>query len=155
MDHLSLTWENFEVYRRHLPHWRADHVVYHIDWRLRAGTPPLQPDERTIVATAIEHFHAKRYWLLAYVVMDDHVHVVVRLPREQTLGAAVHSWKSFTANRLQRQANRFGAIWQQEYYDHIVRDAEELQNALQYIANNPIERWPELKEYQWQRFFEP
>jgi len=55
---------DLEIYRRRLPHWRADNAVYFVTWRLRLGSMPLEPAERTIVAEAIEHFHEQRYRLL-------------------------------------------------------------------------------------------
>ncbi|WP_194722828.1 hypothetical protein [Noviherbaspirillum malthae] len=61
----------------------------------------------------------------------------------------MHSWKSFTANRLQREHGRVGAVWQQESFDRIVRDEAEWLEKIQYIMNNPLKRWPELKTYQW------
>ena len=81
--------------------------------------------------------------------MDDHVHVLVRIAPETSLQQVVHSWKSFTANRFQKETGRVGSIWQQEPYDRIVRDRFELDNVLQYIAYNPTKRWPDLKEYPW------
>ncbi len=81
--------------------------------------------------------------------MDDHVHVVVA-PRDGfSLQKIIHSWKSFTANRLQRDFGRFGIIWQYEYFDRIVRDGDELITKINYILGNPLRKWPELKEYAW------
>ncbi len=146
--------DNFDVYRRQLPHWRADTVIYFVTWRLHKGNVPLSPEERTVVARTIEHFHASRYWLLAFVVMDDHVHVLVRLGGDETLQKTVHTWKSYSANQLQRNFGRVGAVWQDESLDRIVRDADELDVKRQYIAHNPVKRWPDLQEYEWVRQFE-
>lgn len=149
----TLASENIEIYRRHMPHWRADHVIYFITWRLHKACRQLSSDERTLVVDAIEHFHKRRYWLLAYVIMDDHVHILVRLASDKPLQTVLHSWKSFTANQLQRRFERIGAVWQDESFDRIVRDTNELQNALQYIAHNPVKRWPDTREYPWLRIF--
>jgi putative transposase len=65
------------IYRGKLPHWRMDGSIYFVTWRLDGSQSPLEPNERTLVAHAIKHFAGERYELLAYVVMDDHVHVVV------------------------------------------------------------------------------
>lgn len=61
----------------------------------------------------------------------------------------MHSWKSFTANTLQRQFGRKGYIWLDEYFDRIVRDEEEFLEKAQYILNNPAKKWPEIEDYEW------
>jgi REP element-mobilizing transposase RayT len=88
------------------------------------------------------------------VVMDDHVHVLLSLAEGHTLQAVLHSWKSYTAHRLRRSSDSPQPVWQDEYFDRIVRDEKELRRAAQYLAHNPIKRWPELEEYQWLKFYD-
>jgi REP element-mobilizing transposase RayT len=107
------------------------------------------PEERTVVFTALRHFHGQRYELIAAVVMDDHIHVLVRPEPPYELQRILHSWKSFTANQLQRQFGRVGWIWQAEYYDRIMRSEDELLETVPYLADNPRERWPDLEDYPW------
>jgi REP element-mobilizing transposase RayT len=137
------------VYADRLPHWRLEGSVYFLTWRLAPSQPPLMSDERTLVADAINHFAGDRYNLLAYVVMDDHVHVLAAPKKNFSLQQIVHSWKSFTANRLQRDFNRVGTVWEHEYFDRIVRNDRELQEKFNYIMDNPRRRWPELGNYAW------
>ena len=144
---LTLTSSSFKTYRRHLPHWRADHVIYFVTWSIASGGDNLNEDERTAVASALEFFNNKRYWLLAYVVRDDHV--LVRVSPDYSLENVLHSWKSFTAHQFVREQRRVAPAWNQESYDRIVRDMEELDGILQYIANNPTKRWPDRNEYPW------
>lgn len=86
--------------------------------------------------------------------MDNHAHVLVKPILEHDLQSILHSWKSFTALQLQRQFGRQKAIWQDEYFDRIVRDEAEFLEKAQYILNNPRKRWPELEEYSWVGYFD-
>jgi len=138
-----------ETYRVKLPHWRMDGSTYFVTWRLASAQRSLDHRERSLVADALKHFAGSRYDLFAYVVMDDHVHVLVALAEGFSLQEIVHTWKSFTTNRLQRLFGRGAAIWQSEYFDRIVRDEAELIEKANYILNNPLRRWPELDEYAW------
>ena len=95
-----------------------------------------------------------RYLLLAYVVMDDHVHVLVTLLNSHTLEKVVHSWKSYTAHSVAPLSRTTVPLWQDEYFDRIIRNAEELNRLAQYIANNPLKRWPDTGEYPWLKLFE-
>jgi REP element-mobilizing transposase RayT len=81
--------------------------------------------------------------------MDDHVYAIVCPEPPHKLERIVHSWKAFTANRLQRQFGRIGWVWQAEYYDRIMRNEEELLETVRYVADNPRERWPDISEYPW------
>jgi putative transposase len=137
------------IYRRKLPHWRLDGSTYFVTWRLFGPLLPLKPEEKTLVVEAIKHFADERYDLLAYVVMDDHVHVIIVPLEEFSLQAIVHSWKSFTANRLQRDSGRYGRIWQRKYLDRIIRNEADLLEKVNYILGNPVKRWPDIQEYPW------
>jgi len=89
------------------------------------------------------------YALDAYVVMNDHVHVLVRPGDRIQLEKLVHSWKSFSTHELQRVWGRRGRVWQREYFDRIVRDEAEWLEKMAYIAHNPFKRWPECGGYRW------
>jgi putative transposase len=140
---------NLKIYRRRLPHWRMSGAVYFVTWRLYPGQPDLVNGERLVVASALQYFDGARSDLLAYVVMHNHVHVLVEGRDKYPLQDPVHSWKSYTANSLQRRFGRQNRIWQDEYFDRIVRNEEEFLQKAQYILNNPWKTCPEIKEYQW------
>jgi putative transposase len=129
--------------RRNLPHLSEQDAVYMVTWRLRHGQPPLLPEERALVLGVLLHFDGARYGLGAYVVMDDHVHAVLKALADWTLSAVMHSWKSFSANRLQRVHGRRGAVWQDESYDRIVRSGSDLEEKSAYVLANPARRWGE------------
>jgi len=103
------------------------------------------PRIATLVADALRFWDGKRYRLLAWCVMPNHVHVVFRLLPGQELARVVHSWKSYTANLANDCLGRAGVFWQREYYDRLIRSGEELGRAVQYVMSNPeragLESW--------------
>jgi len=140
--------DSSRFYRRRLPHYRESGSIYFVTWRLALGIE-LSASERDLVTAELLHKHEQRYELYAYVVMDDHVHVLMRTLKEEPLEKIIHSWKSFTAHEMQRLHGRRGRVWQDEYFDRIVRDEIELGQKFDYILGNPFARWPELTEYRW------
>jgi putative transposase len=54
------------------------------------------------------------------------------------LATIMHSLKSYTAHEANKILARSGQFWQHESYDHWVRDDEELQRIVDYIAYNPV-----------------
>jgi len=139
----------FRRYYRNLPHWRARGYPYFVTWRIHKSQPPLSPEERDVVVEALCYFNAKRYDLHAYVVMDDHVHLILYPEDNFPLEKLCHTWKSFTAHEFVRHHIRQGNVWQDESFDRILRDEEEYYQKVQYILNNPWKRWPDLTEYKW------
>ena len=99
-----------------------------------------------VVRDALRHFDSQRYEVCAWCVMPNHVHVVVRPARGYDLPGILHSWKSFTANRINQMLGRSGTVWQPESYDHLIRDQRDFQHAVAYVLDNPrtagLEDWP-------------
>ena len=105
-----------------------------------------RPEIAQLVSDALRHFDGRRYRLHAWCVMPNHVHVVVEPMPEHELPQLLHSWKSFVAKAANRLLARTGAFWQEEYYDHLVRDQEDYTHALRYLMENPVKarlpNWP-------------
>ena len=90
-----------------------------------------------IVESSLRHFDGERYQMGSFVIMPNHVHVLVRPLATHSLSEILHSWKSFTANEANAALKRSGTFWQDESFDHIVRDEAQLQRFERYIEENP------------------
>jgi len=141
--------EKFWIYRRKMPHWRLSSAVYFVTWRLYKSQKNLSADECDIIVSTLRHFEGQRFELFAYVVMSDHVHVLTKPYDGHFLHEIVHSWKSYSAYRLQRDCGRQGRIWQEEYFDRIMRDEPEFLEKAQYNLNNPLKINQQIDEYPW------
>ena len=95
------------------------------------------PKIAKIVSDALYHFDGDRYALDSFVVMPNHVHVLLQLAPDHKLEDVLHSWKSFTAKEINKALNREGVVWQPEYFDRMIRDEIHLENVRKYIENNP------------------
>ncbi len=95
-------------------------------------------DVRATVASALLHFDGDRYWLDDWVVMPNHVHVLLTPQPGYELSQILHSWKSFTSHEVRRLVSGWqGSLWQKESFDHIVRSPDHLERFRAYIARNP------------------
>ncbi len=98
-----------------------------------------RPEIADLVAGALKCFHDERYLLREWVVMPNHVHVLVWPMPNRLVGEIVKSWKQFTSTRANRTLGLApGRFWQPEPYDHWVRDDEERARIRRYIRNNPV-----------------
>jgi len=141
--------DRFRIYRHRLPHWRLGGATYFVTWRLTQRQPSLDPVERGLVCEALRHFDGERYRLDAFVVMDDHVHTLAQPTPGHSLEAIVHTWKSYSAHELCRAGRGAAHVWQDEYFDRIVRSDQEFDEKMRYIVSNPWKRWPALDSYRW------
>ncbi|MBN2704717.1 MAG: exodeoxyribonuclease VII large subunit [Pontiellaceae bacterium] len=96
-----------------------------------------KPAVAKLVGDALMKFDGDRYDLGEWVVMPNHVHLLVTPRSGYTLSDLLHSWKSYTAHEIAKLEGVDGAVWQHESYDHIVRSPEQLVHFENYIHENP------------------
>jgi putative transposase len=90
-----------------------------------------------IVADSLLHFDGPRYAMGDFVVMPNHVHVLVQFHGDVSMKRQCTAWKHFTAARIHRELGRTGHFWQGESFDRLVRSPEQFERLRQYIAENP------------------
>ena len=83
-----------------------------------------------------EQFHENRYALFAFIIMPNHVHVVLKPFEEHSLENTLASWKKFTSRRINESLNQQGNLWQDESYDRIARDNDHIRRILEYLETN-------------------
>ena len=137
-----------------------------------ATTGPTWLKDEQVARGVVEALHnrdGKVYRLDAYCVMSNHVHAVfapfisaaelreVLLPeglrfisQHPPLDRIMKSLKGWTAWSSNRVLGRKGTFWEQESYDHVVRDEAEFGRVVNYTLNNPVkaglvqewDKWP-------------
>jgi REP element-mobilizing transposase RayT len=107
-----------------------------------AGRPQARKSARLLkhrwVADALRHFHDRQYLLDEWVVMPNHVHVLLWPMPNFTLSEILKSRKRHTARQANLILGRTGeTFWQRESYDHWIRNDEEKARIRRYIRMNP------------------
>jgi putative DNA methylase len=70
--------------------------------------------------------------------MPNHALVIVEQIEGWPLASVVHSWKSFSANAVNRVLGRTGSVWMREYFDRFMRDNDHFNTAIAYVEGNPV-----------------
>ncbi len=104
-----------------------------------------------ILQQALLHFHGQRGWIGDFVIMPNHVHLLIQPFDTHPLEDWLQSIKSYSARRFDKRAMEEGRVFQQESYDRVVRDREELEAYRDYIANNGAKARLHESEYHLHR----
>ena len=95
------------------------------------------PEIASAVVAAIQYRDSRHYQLHSYVVMPNHVHLLVT-PIED-VSKMMQSLKRFTARQANEILGQTGQpFWQEESYDRLVRNETEFQRIARYIETNPV-----------------
>lgn len=122
----------------------------HDAW-LDAGHGSCVLSEPALAACIVDtwhHFARVRYDLIAWVVMPNHVHLLIRTYPGTTLGKIVQSWKSYTGRRIHQhlrsrtdcppEGQETDGVWMRDYWDRYIRNEEHFHTAIRYIHQNPV-----------------
>ena len=149
-----------------LERWHGGHDLHFITFRCYDSQPLLATAQRRdLFLEVLERVRRRYSWVvLAYVVMPEHVHLLVSEPAERPLSTAMQALKLGFARRVIGERRRQHPseliecgpqrIWQARYYDFNVCTADKRVEKLRYIHRNPVKRGlvdaPEL--WRWSSF---
>ncbi len=96
-----------------------------------------QPKLRAEIHTSLLHDDGKSYELGDFVIMPNHVHVLLRPLTESPVSKLLGPAKGASARRINSSLGTQGTLWMDESFDHIIRGMDSLKKFQRYIANNP------------------
>jgi len=90
------------------------------------------PGRTKALIDSAEFYHvAGKWWLKLFLLMPDHLHALVAVPRVESLPSVVRKWKAF-------QCTTLGIDWQSGFFDHRLRSDESEEEKYIYIRMNPV-----------------
>ncbi len=87
------------------------------------------------IATLLRHRDQGRFQLHGFVVMPDHTHVLITPATDQSTAKCIQYIKGGYSFAVRQQSP--GDVWHSGHHEHRIRDADDFQSQLIYIANNP------------------
>jgi len=166
-----------------LPHWTRENATYFVTFRLAGSLPRValdalrenkrlqfnrvdealdagrgpkhlaDPKVAELVQNTLLHFHGQRYFLVAWAIMPNHVHVVFKPYFGNDLSEILRSWKNYTARLANKILGKNGSFWQTESFDRLVRDPQEFGRVVAYTYENPGRAG--LIDWKWRGYHEP
>ena len=93
-------------------------------------------------------FNKRDYELQAWVVMPNHVHLVVEI-WDVPLAKLINGWKGKSSREANKLLNRHGHFWQRDYFDTLIRDEAHLKRAVRYVEQNPVKAFLVKSAHDW------
>ena len=91
--------------------------------------------------------------LIRYVIMPDHVHFFCSAEHDaKQLSALMRAWKQWTSKRAKAEQNLTGIMWQEEFFDHVLRSSESYSQKWEYVRETPVRAGlvTSADDWQWQ-----
>jgi REP-associated tyrosine transposase len=90
-----------------------------------------------VKSTLLRYRAAGWYWLLAYCIMPDHIHQLLRL---RTMDRALSRVVATLKNQISYEARSHGrtVLWQWGFHDRVLRPAEDVGKYAAYVVANPV-----------------
>ena len=95
-----------------------------------------------------------KFRLIAYSVLPEHIHVIIKPEKIYNYPKIIKSFKySFTKN-VGLVNPTYDNVWQNRYWEHTIRDEDDLKTHLDYIHYNPIKHGlvKNVKDWQYSSF---
>ncbi len=116
------------------------HRTFFVTTRTLTGRRLLQSDRNATLLVDVLRCSvaAKCFQLHDFVIMPDHLHLLLTLSDDITLEKAMQFIKGGFSFRLKRELGYSGEVWQRGFSDHRVNDRRSFENHRRYIALNPV-----------------
>ena len=93
-----------------------------------------------MIATIFRYRDSGEFQVHEYVIMPDHIHLLLSLDDERLLSRAMQLIKGGFSHAVREKGISLRRIWQQSYYDRRVRDFNEFAELAKYVRENPVRR---------------
>ncbi|WP_297219658.1 transposase [uncultured Prevotella sp.] len=98
----------------------------------------LQRDNiRNIVIEALHYYDGTEYVLHAFVIMPNHVHLLLSPLGKLPVNTIIGQVKSYSGHKIKKLLNCKDNIWQSNMFDRIVRNGDDFEKIIKYIEENP------------------
>jgi putative transposase len=104
-----------------------------------------------VLADEWRNAHERHGWAIGrYVIMPDHVHFFCSAELDaKTLPTFMQAWKQWTSKRMARELKLSGKIWQEEFFDDVLRSSESYSQKWDYVKENPVRAGLVSESHEW------
>ena len=124
--------------------------VFFLTTNLQRGQQDLAPTERELLCEAIDAVRRRRgFRLPGFVVMPDHLHLLVLPAADDTVYRLVHEFKSVSGRNINAGRGHKRPLWQKGFFDRFMRTPKEFLETLDCMHQNPVRKGLVRKPEDW------
>jgi putative transposase len=114
--------------------------VFFVTTKTSMGRRLLQSERNAMLLVDVlrSNMAARRFQVHDFVVMPDHLHLLIRVSGEMTIEKAMQLIKGGFSFRLRREFGFLGEVWQRGFSEMRADDEESFLGYQEYIAQNPV-----------------
>jgi len=132
------------AYRRNLPHLQLADKTFFVTFATHGRWQLPEKVRRSVIEHCL-HDNGVKLMVHGVVVMPDHVHMIFTPLRDDSgnvfgLAEIMRGIKGASARHINRLLGRSGKVWQEEYFDRILRSNESARSKVEYICDNPLRK---------------
>ena len=107
------------------------------------GITLTEPGIAQIIQSTFNFYDNKLYDLHCYCIMPNHIHLLIK-PLTDEKGESYHlsdiikRIKTYTAKMINQELKRTGKVWEDDYFDRIIRNEQDYYNVINYYLKNPV-----------------
>jgi len=131
--------------------------VFFVTTKTSMGQCLLQSERNAMLLIDVlrTHVAAGKFQLHDFVIMPDHVHLLMTLPGDVTIERAMQFIKGGFSYRLKKEFGYLGEVWQRGFSEVRITDGQSFLQHRAYIVRNPVkarlvdsaEKWPYCYSY--------
>ncbi len=89
-----------------------------------------------------------KFELIAFVILPDHLHLIIN-PENSDLSNIMQRIKLSFSKKLRYISVRSGMVWQKRFWDHVIRDRDDMNRHIDYIHYNPVKHGYVNSPFDW------
>jgi putative transposase len=132
-----------------IPPWVEPGAIFHIRIRCAPanGVSLVKEEIGHALLNSVRLCADQQLWFpTLWLLMPDHIHALVSFCPDKRMSQLVGDWKRY-------QARQHGIRWQSNFFDHRIRNGEQLEQKFWYIRNNPVTKGLCAKVEDWPWFY--
>ena len=105
------------------------------------------PETGPKLLESVAFYHqVQRWWITLFLLMPDHLHALLAVPKGDSLPVVVRTWKAY-------QTKSLAIVWQAGFFDHRLRSNESEEEKTNYVRMNPVRAGLVMKPEEWPYFW--
>lgn len=112
---------------------------------------PILIENAQVLSSSIEYYKQEyNLDIIAFVILPDHFHIIIN-PKHHNLSGIMRKIKlKFSGKYRHSRSIEKGRIWQNRFWDHIIRDENDLNKHIDYIHYNPVKHNYIQNPFSWE-----